>query len=148
MTDLVDIMKSNHRIRSQLMRAPEPPAVLDDDIDLFFRSLAKSVKRLPQNEQVRLKMNISNLVFEAELRNITPVTQSQIITVTMPQPSPVLSSSANSYSINSESFIQSPSSEHYYPHIEENLQPIPHYSKDTERTTNSNPQDISDLLVL
>ena len=92
-------------------------------------------------------MNISNLVFEAELRNITPVTQSQIKTVTMSPPSPVLSS-ANSYSINSESFIQSPSSEHYYPHIEENLQPIPHYSKDTERTTNSNSQDISDLLVL
>ena len=36
MTDLVDIIKSNYRIRSQLMRAPELPAVLDDNIDLFF----------------------------------------------------------------------------------------------------------------
>lgn len=146
MTELVDIMKSNNRIRSQIMQPPRPPAVPDDDIDLFFKSLAKSVKRLPQNEQVRLKMGISNLVFEAELKNISPVTQSQVITITMPQSSPVLSSSvlsssANSYSIDSESFVQSPSSEHYFPHNDENLQPIPHYSEDNEGTNKSRPQN-------
>ncbi|XP_054086480.1 uncharacterized protein LOC105217639 [Zeugodacus cucurbitae] len=41
-----------------------------DDIDLFFLSMAKTVKKLPHHEQVYLKKNISNLVFEAELKGI------------------------------------------------------------------------------
>lgn len=117
MTELVTIMKSNNRMRSQMMRPSEPPRETGDDIDLFFQSLAKTVKKLPKDEQVRLKMSIGNLVFEAELRNISPRSQSQVITVAVPDPSPALSSSA-SYS--NETFIQTESEQHYFPHNEEN----------------------------
>lgn len=43
-----------------------------DDIDLFFLSMSKTVKKLPHHEQVHLKKNISNLVFEAELKVLKP----------------------------------------------------------------------------
>lgn len=140
MTELVDIMKSNSRIRSQIMRPPEPPAIPHDDLDLFFLSLAKTVKKLPQKEQVRLKMGISNLVFEAEMRNIPPDTESQVITVTIPDLSPGLSSPADSYSIESEISIQSPSAQHYFPPIDKNSQSSPHFLENTAGTTFSNPQ--------
>lgn len=131
MTELVDIMKSNNRMRSQIMRPPAPPAVHipDDEIDLFFLSLAKTVKKLPSNEQIRLKMGISNLVFQAELRNISPVTTQAI---TLPQPSPVLSSSTNSYSSESQTFVQSPSAQHYFPHHDENMQSTSNFLENTE----------------
>ncbi|KAF5289940.1 hypothetical protein FQA39_LY14949 [Lamprigera yunnana] len=84
--------------KSQIMRPTEPPVIQsnvpDDDIDLFFPSFAKTVKKLSQNEQVHLKMGISKLVFEAELRNLSPVTQSLVMTITMPNSSLIRSSSA------------------------------------------------------
>lgn len=66
MTELVDIMKSNSRMRSQLMQPTQPPAdhpnALGDDMGIYFLSLAKTVKKLPPHEQVRLKMDIGNFV--------------------------------------------------------------------------------------
>ncbi|XP_017481751.1 PREDICTED: uncharacterized protein LOC108370844 isoform X2 [Rhagoletis zephyria] len=41
-----------------------------DDIDLFFFSMSKTVKKLPYCEQVQLKKEISCLVFQAELKSI------------------------------------------------------------------------------
>ncbi|KAF5283620.1 hypothetical protein FQA39_LY17269 [Lamprigera yunnana] len=95
-----------------IIRPTEPPAVQSDYIDLFFVSLAKTVQKLPQNERVYLRLSISKLIFEAKLRNLSSVTQSQPMTFTMPDPSPAQFSSANSYSNESETFIQSPSAPH------------------------------------
>jgi hypothetical protein len=47
--------------RSQ--RVPEP----QDDTDLYFASTAKIVKKLPLQEQVRLRLEIGNLIGNAEL---------------------------------------------------------------------------------
>lgn len=41
-----------------------------DEIDLFFNSMAKIVKKLPRYEQVQLRMQISSLVGNAELKSI------------------------------------------------------------------------------
>ncbi|KAF5294575.1 hypothetical protein FQA39_LY13334 [Lamprigera yunnana] len=142
MTELVDIMKFNNRIRSQIIKPTEPPTVQSDDIDLFFISLAKTVKKLPQNEQVYLKMGLSKLVFEAELRNLSSVTQSQPMTVTMPDPSPAQFSSANSYSNESETFIQSPSAPHYFLHINENSRSTRHCLENTNEVPISTHQII------
>uniref|UniRef100_A0A0K8VEP8 BESS domain-containing protein n=1 Tax=Bactrocera latifrons TaxID=174628 RepID=A0A0K8VEP8_BACLA len=43
-----------------------------DDMDLFFLSMAKTVKKLPLHLQVHLKRKICNLVFEAELKELKP----------------------------------------------------------------------------
>nr|XP_036221226.1 uncharacterized protein LOC106626956 isoform X3 [Bactrocera oleae] len=43
-----------------------------DDMDLFFLSMAKTVKKLSHHEQVHLKRKICNLVFEAELKHLKP----------------------------------------------------------------------------
>lgn len=103
------------------MQPPKPLSVQNnelDNVDLFFASLAKTVKKLPQYEQARLKMSIGNLVFQAELNYTSPIIQPQVITVTMPQPLPVLTFSTNSYSHDSGS-LQSPSTDHFLPHIED-----------------------------
>jgi len=41
-----------------------------DETDLFFNSMAKIVKKLPRYEQVQLRMQISSLVGNAELKSI------------------------------------------------------------------------------
>ena len=41
-----------------------------DETDLFFSSMAKIVKKLPLHEQINLRMDISSLVGNAELRSI------------------------------------------------------------------------------
>ena len=41
-----------------------------DETDLFFCSMAKIVKKLPLHEQINLRMEISSLVGNAELRSI------------------------------------------------------------------------------
>lgn len=40
------------------------------DIDLFFLSMAKTVKKLPYPNEALLKKDISDLVFQAELKNM------------------------------------------------------------------------------
>jgi hypothetical protein len=47
--------------RSQ--RVPEP----QDETDLYFASMAKIVKKLPLQEQVMLRLEIGNLIGNAEL---------------------------------------------------------------------------------
>lgn len=65
---------SGYNLRSQI-RPPHQPTVqtTSEDIDLFPLDLAETIKKLSYNEQVRLKIGMSNLVFEDELRNIPPV---------------------------------------------------------------------------
>ncbi|XP_039961370.1 uncharacterized protein LOC120775303 isoform X1 [Bactrocera tryoni] len=43
-----------------------------DDMDLFFLSMSKTVRKLPHHVQVHLKRKICNLVFEAELKDLKP----------------------------------------------------------------------------
>ncbi|XP_011202273.2 uncharacterized protein LOC105225489 [Bactrocera dorsalis] len=43
-----------------------------DDMDLFFLSMAKTVRKLQHHVQVHLKRKICNLVFEAELKDLNP----------------------------------------------------------------------------
>lgn len=42
-----------------------------DEIDLLFESLAQAVKLLPKSEQVELKVGITSLVYEAQLKHGT-----------------------------------------------------------------------------
>ncbi|KAF5292034.1 hypothetical protein FQR65_LT20349 [Abscondita terminalis] len=42
--------------------------VVEDDIDLFFKTMAASVKKFPAHSKTSLKMKISQIVFEEEMR--------------------------------------------------------------------------------
>ncbi|XP_049778732.1 uncharacterized protein LOC126175795 [Schistocerca cancellata] len=42
-----------------------------DDTEMFFLSMAKTVKKLPRVERVRIRMDLCRMVSEAELRNLT-----------------------------------------------------------------------------
>ncbi|KAL4112856.1 hypothetical protein QTP88_016576 [Uroleucon formosanum] len=58
------------QILKQIAERNSTPANELDEIDLFFNSMAKIVKKLPRYEQVQLRMQISSLVGNAELKSI------------------------------------------------------------------------------
>ncbi|XP_067642232.1 uncharacterized protein [Eurosta solidaginis] len=66
---LADKNRSTKKIK---LSQPSPIMEIDknDDIDLFFLSMAKTVKKLKLHEQIKLKQNICNLVFDAELNSV------------------------------------------------------------------------------
>lgn len=63
--DIITVMKDNQRLRAELDRVPADKK--KDECDLFFLSLAKSVKKLRPREQIRVKMEVSQIVWGAEL---------------------------------------------------------------------------------
>lgn len=44
------------------------PQIVEDEIDLFFRTMAASVKKFPAQSQIDIKMNLSQMVFNEESR--------------------------------------------------------------------------------
>lgn len=42
-----------------------------DDTDMFFLSMSRMTKKLPQIDQARIKLDLSNSVLQAELKNST-----------------------------------------------------------------------------
>ncbi|XP_077284758.1 uncharacterized protein LOC143910240 [Arctopsyche grandis] len=61
--DLVEIMKMNTELRSKSIQFNSAT----DEIEMFFLSIARTVKQLPKEQQIRIKMSVSQLVYEAEL---------------------------------------------------------------------------------
>jgi hypothetical protein len=67
----------NH-LRSQLIQ--NPPTISHstcehDECEMFFLSLAKTIKKLAPAEQVKVKMGVSKIVFLAELNSTKNITQ-------------------------------------------------------------------------
>lgn len=71
---VLDIMQRNSAERSErqakLLNAIETRNVEEDSIDMFFKSMAMSVKRLSHYSQIRAKMEICRIVGELELREL------------------------------------------------------------------------------
>lgn len=69
----IKLTHSEERLQlPQLTQPKETPAQNElDETDLFFNSIAKIVKKLSRYEQVQLRMQISSLVGNAELRSIS-----------------------------------------------------------------------------
>jgi hypothetical protein len=75
---MLSVMKDNNRLRSQLFQ--NPPTVSHskcehDECEMFFLSLAKTVKKLAPLEQVEVKMGVSEIVFLAELNSTKSIAQ-------------------------------------------------------------------------
>lgn len=67
--EMVQIMKRNAAIREK--RYDNKPPVKDlDEVDMFYLSMAKTVKRLSKLEQAKIRMTLCQLVSEAEIRSI------------------------------------------------------------------------------
>lgn len=68
----IKLTHSEERLQllKQIAERNSTPANELDEIDLFFNSMAKIVKKLPRYEQVQLRMQISSLVGNAELKSI------------------------------------------------------------------------------
>lgn len=117
---MLEIMKENAAIRKmkreEKIIKPKVPTVFDnmDETDIFFLSMSKMTKQLPQVEQAKIKLLLSNSVLQAEIRNTSAPT------VSLPFPSPNLSEAATSSS--QYSAISSEESQlHYKPTIGEML---------------------------
>ncbi|GFU25098.1 uncharacterized protein NPIL_393881 [Nephila pilipes] len=59
------------RLKEIPQRKPTPPQDELDEVDLYFNSMAKIVKRLPPYERAQLRMQISTLIGNAELRTLS-----------------------------------------------------------------------------
>lgn len=75
MRDKKEIKLTHSEERLQLLkqiaaRNSTPAQNEFDETDLFFNSMEKIVKKLPRYEQVQLRMQISSLVGNAELKSI------------------------------------------------------------------------------
>ncbi|XP_025417215.1 uncharacterized protein LOC112688298 [Sipha flava] len=68
----IKLTHSEERLQllKQIAERNSTPANELDEIDLFFKYMAKIVKKLPRYEQVQLRMQISSLVGNAELKSI------------------------------------------------------------------------------
>lgn len=67
---MIDIFEKRSKERidliSQLSTVTAPPKELDDDIDLFFKSLALTVKKLPPSLIIQAKLKCMTFVSELE----------------------------------------------------------------------------------
>ena len=70
MSEIVNIMKDNSRMRAQSLQLSEGHKTHRDETEMFFLSIASSVKKLSPIEQARVKMEISNMVFKAQIREM------------------------------------------------------------------------------
>jgi len=97
---LLEIMKENSALRKlkQGDKKIKPEATLFenmDETDLFFLSMSKMTKQLPQVEQAKIKLALSNSVLQAEIRNTTK-------TIIYPVPPEIAASSFQYSSISHE----------------------------------------------
>lgn len=95
---MLEIMKENAAIRKMKREdkiiKPKVPTVFEnmDETDIFFLSMSKMTKQLPQVEQAKIKLLLSNSVLQADIRNTSAPT------VSLPIPSPNQSEAATSSS--------------------------------------------------
>lgn len=95
---MLEIMKENAAIRKmrreEKIIKPKVPTVFEnmDETDIFVLSMSKMTKQLPQVEQAKIKLLLSNSVLQAEIRNTSDPT------VSLPIPSPNQSEAATSSS--------------------------------------------------
>lgn len=66
--EMVQIMKENAAMRKK--RYQEQPKMDLDETDMFYLSMAKTVKRLPPIEQANIRMQFCELVSKAEIRTL------------------------------------------------------------------------------
>lgn len=66
----------------------------DDEIDLFFKSMAISVKKLPARGKTEAKLQILTLISQLEQKYLKPTPQSHSLLSLSSSPSPCLSSSS------------------------------------------------------
>ncbi|XP_068246734.1 uncharacterized protein [Palaemon carinicauda] len=69
-SEIVNLMKDNSRMRTQSIQLSEGYKTHRDETEMFFLSIASSVKKLSAIEQARVKMEISNMVFKAQIREL------------------------------------------------------------------------------
>lgn len=70
---LVNIMKENAELRrSRYKNVPKPEGYQStlDEIDMFFLSMARTVKRLSPIDQANIRMNMCTMISEAEIRQM------------------------------------------------------------------------------
>lgn len=63
-------MKENHAQKLELLQKSIEPIKQQTDLELFFGSICKSVEKLHPIEQTRIKMQISQIVGQAELAQL------------------------------------------------------------------------------
>lgn len=72
--EMVEIMKHNASMRMKRYETEKNENQTEsknlDEVDMFYLSMAKTVKRLPQLEQAKIRMALCQLVSEAEIRTI------------------------------------------------------------------------------
>ncbi|XP_050316202.1 uncharacterized protein LOC126750595 [Anthonomus grandis grandis] len=70
--EMVRIMKQNAEARNERRNKinSDSPSSNLDEVDMFYLSMAKTVKRLPQREQAYIRMEFCRMVSEAEIRNL------------------------------------------------------------------------------
>lgn len=62
LADMMEMMKSSHENRNKKQEM--------DDLDTFFLSMSKTVKKLPKLDQIRIKLDLVKAVSEAELKQL------------------------------------------------------------------------------
>lgn len=97
--EMVKILKENAELRrsryQKIPKSAEDQSTLDE-IDMFYLSMAKTVKRLPPIEQATIRMKLCTMISEAEIRQMRTQTQSQIYRTHIPLTSPSSSTSTAS----------------------------------------------------
>ena len=72
--EIISIMKNNAVMRADRAAQNKKPEL--DEVDMFYLSMAKTVKKLPQIDQAKIRMKLCQLVSEAEIRQLSPMTGS------------------------------------------------------------------------
>ncbi|KAL1509994.1 hypothetical protein ABEB36_004654 [Hypothenemus hampei] len=68
--EMVQIMKNNAELRAKCARPTSENGNNLDETDMFYLSMSKTVKRLPQIEQAKIRMKLCQLIYEAEIKEI------------------------------------------------------------------------------
>ncbi|CAG5057387.1 unnamed protein product [Parnassius apollo] len=97
--------KNNNNYQEQilnLIKARYKSKSEKDDIDLFFETIAKTVKKFPKIDQVKLKFDIMKLVHEKEMRWLDSLTESsasssRISDISTPSPQPFIHRMSSPY---------------------------------------------------
>ncbi|XP_031333090.1 uncharacterized protein LOC116163316 [Photinus pyralis] len=97
--EMVQIMKRNAEMRIKRHEND----IKHDEVDMFYLSMAKTVKRLPQLEQANIRMALCQLVSEAEIRGLQGIPERSTSSSSM---STFTSSSAPSPNVDQRSYTE------------------------------------------
>lgn len=68
---LISTMKTNNRILTEIA-AIQQVNYAADETELFYLSMARTIKKLPRREQIRIRQKLCSLVSESELKICNP----------------------------------------------------------------------------